>query len=122
MKRYVIALCLALVILPGCKILTLNDFESFKEVEIVYLDEFYQGNDQGYKDAKASMNDHLDTLYPLKESYSQYDLGYIDGYYVGCHERSVANCDNVDELVQQILDDESGKYDIKTERKETIIK
>lgn len=111
-----------LAILPGCSVYRISDFDSLKEVELSHSEEFVKGNDRGYEDAKTSKHEHLNSLYPLMENYSEYDLGYIDGFHVGCHEINSDNCNKVDELIEQILNDETGKYEIQMERKERIIK
>jgi len=92
--------------------------DQYKEIEIAFNKNYEEGNKKGYEEGKNKQPEYINKLYPLQNSYSQYDLGYINGYFVGCQEVK-SDCAKVEELVKQILNDKTEKYKVQTNNKTT---
>ena len=87
-------------------------------ISIGLNEEFTTGNDTGYEDGLANNQEALAEYLPLRDEYTQFELGYIDGFYAGCNEEK-HDCTDVNAATEAILaGQEEGKYDVETTREE----
>jgi hypothetical protein len=97
----------------------LAGIDELTTISIGFSEEFTTGSDAGYEDGLANNQEALAEYLPLRDEYTQFELGYIDGFYAGCNEEK-HDCTDVNAATEAILaGQEEGKYDVETTRKES---
>ena len=77
--------------------------EYLKGVSLDANDEFLRGQKEGEQAGREQKTEIVNGFLPLKEYLSQYELGFLDGYHVACHDASFA-CKEIDKIINTILE------------------